>query len=379
METIISFVRIFEYIYVGTKVIENRLGEKHTFLRRYFYAMASATLSEERKQAHAFLASRGIEVDVGAFERDGCCVIRNFASVEECDGMRAAMEILISGWDPNEIHTFRTDEKQEACQGSSDYFLDSANQIGFFLEPAATDEESEKLKSGITKHEGLNKVGHGLHMRDPTFKQYSQSSKVAALVHALGWVDPVLPQSMYLFKQPRIGGEVTSHQDSTFLFTEPRQSCLGLWLALEKADTKNGCVWGRPGSHTEPVRRAFCRNPEWFTEGKRDVPQMIFRTLDSDSIEQSCPWEGKMPEGEDQEDAVKKAGFVPLTCEKGDLVLIHGQVDHLSLANTSGASRHTFQLHLVEGPRQGVQWCKRNWMQYPPGETFPELNMKYNH
>ena len=62
---------------------------------------------------------------------------------------------------------------------------------------------------------------------------------------------------MYSFKQPRIGGEVTSHQDSTFLFTEPRQTCLGLWLALEKATEENGCVWGRPGSHNEPVRRRF--------------------------------------------------------------------------------------------------------------------------
>ena len=44
------------------------------------------------------------------------------------------------------------------------------------------------------------------------------------------------------------------------------------------------------------------------------------------------------------------AGFVPLECGKGDLVLIHGAVDHLSLPNTSGLSRHTFQLHMVEGP-----------------------------
>ena len=85
-----------------------------------------------------------------------------------------------------------------------------------------------------------------------------------------------------------------------------------------------------------------------------------------------------MPEGEDQEEAVKAAGFVPLICEKGDLVLIHGQVDHLSLANSSGKSRHTFQLHLVEGPTQGVKWSDRNWMQYPPGESFPSLNLEYN-
>ena len=37
---------------------------------------------------------------------------------------------------------------------------------------------------------------------------------------------------MYIFKQPRIGGEVVCHQDSTFLYTEP-ESAIGFWLAIE--------------------------------------------------------------------------------------------------------------------------------------------------
>ena len=32
-------------------------------------------------------------------------------------------------------------------------------------------------------------------------------------------------------------------QDSTFLFTEPHQTCLGLWLALDDATLENGCLW----------------------------------------------------------------------------------------------------------------------------------------
>jgi ectoine hydroxylase-related dioxygenase (phytanoyl-CoA dioxygenase family) len=36
----------------------------------------------------------------------------------------------------------------------------------------------------------------------------------------------------------------------------------------------------------------------------------------------------------------------------GDLFVIHGSLDHLSLPNTSPTSRHTFQLHLIEGPTQ---------------------------
>ena len=36
---------------------------------------------------------------------------------------------------------------------------------------------------------------------------------------ALGVADPLLLQSMYIFKQPHIGGEVLCHQDATYLYT----------------------------------------------------------------------------------------------------------------------------------------------------------------
>ena len=52
---------------------------------------------------------------------------------------------------------------------------------------------------------------------------------------------------------------MTSHQDGTFLYTRPRQTVVGLWLALHDAHTGNGCLWARPGSHREPLRRRFVR------------------------------------------------------------------------------------------------------------------------
>ena len=328
---------------------------------------------------------------IDEFDKNGCAIVKNFASASECDDMRNEMSKLIDGWDPKSVTTFRTDEKQELAQGSSDYFLDSANRIHFFCEPGVVDEETGDMKPGVSKREVLNKVGHGLHVANPVFMKYAKSQKVAALARVLGWQSPVLPQSMYIFKQPKIGGEVTSHQDSTFLFTEPRQTCLGLWLALEDATEENGCVWGRPGSHKEPLRRHFKRNKEWFEQGKRDVAQMVFENL-VDVETSNCPWEGGMPGNKNgtgtddkitdndkneewQKECVRKAGFVPLSCKKGDLVLIHGSVDHLSLANISLKSRHTFQLHLIDGPKAGIKWSEANWLQYPDGEDFPSLDL----
>ena len=45
-----------------------------------------------------------------------------------------------------------------------------------------------------------------------------------------------------------VGGEVVPHQDSTFLWTEPQPSVVGLWLALEDATTENGAYLPRPSA-----------------------------------------------------------------------------------------------------------------------------------
>ena len=59
-------------------------------------------------------------------------------------------------------------------------------------------------------------------------------------------------------QQPKIGGEVRPHQDSTFLYTDP-PSVVGLWWALEDATRTNGCLWVAPGSHAKGVARRFLR------------------------------------------------------------------------------------------------------------------------
>ncbi len=222
---------------------------------------------------------------------------------------------------------------------------------------------------------------------------------------------------MYIFKQAYVGAEVTSHQDSTFLYTTPKQSCLGLWLALDDATLTNGCLWVRPKSHKEKVRRIFQRNVEYFGEdsircrsnvakGDLTKTQMVFT---NEVASTPIPWDGKIPGGssssnnnnsssndndnnndnkeddDDDEEEKRKmsslpwdslfdAGFVPIECKAGDLLVFPGELDHLSLPNYSEHQRHTFQLHLVEGEGAGVKWSEMNWLQYPPGVPFLSLN-----
>lgn len=313
------------------------------------------------------------------FDQQGFLHVRAFASKDEVESMLGRMNKLVKGWTPGEekLSAFRTDEKQETCQGSNDYFLDSADRIHFFAEPGAVDKDGVLMK-GVSKDRSLNKVGHGLHIADDVFHEYSHSEKVRKLVKRLGWIDPVLPQSMYIFKQPGIGGEVTSHQDSTFLFTTPRQTCLGLWLALHDATLENGCLWVRPGSHRESLRRQFVRNPNHFEKKDIDAAQMMFENrADSDEAGKAGAWEGKLPEGSwpPPSEGLRKVGFVPVECKAGDLVCFPGTLDHLSLPNVSKKPRHTYQLHLIEGPGAGVTWSPRNWLQTGKGKTFASLKL----
>lgn len=101
----------------------------------------------------------GVDVDVEAFHRDGVGLVKGFASPKECRDMRARMEELIQQWNPDdEITSFRTDQKQEDAQGSSDRFLDSADRCEFFMEPWAVDPATGGLRADVTKASAINKV-----------------------------------------------------------------------------------------------------------------------------------------------------------------------------------------------------------------------------
>ena len=304
---------------------------------------------------------------------------------QEVAALKQQMADMVEDWDPSEeTRSFSTNVEANQKQGSDDYFLESASRVHFFAEPTALDQDNRLLPQ-YTKLAALNKAGHGLHRVVPgAFYDYTVSSKVRRLVRDLGWHDPVVPQSMYICKNARIGGTVHSHQDSTFLYTTPRQSCLGLWLALDDATLQNGCLWIRPQSHHEPVRRQFRRNPQHFTTrvieersnvglGDTDAPKMVFDENNNNGA--AVEWEGALPKGSEPPcQGLLDAGFIPVECRAGDLLAFNGTLDHLSLPNLSDRQRHTFQLHMVEGPRAGVEWSKYNWLQYPSHLNFLRLN-----
>uniref|UniRef100_A0A6U2GWQ1 Fe2OG dioxygenase domain-containing protein n=1 Tax=Hemiselmis andersenii TaxID=464988 RepID=A0A6U2GWQ1_HEMAN len=285
------------------------------------------------------------------FDREGFLVVEGALDKKTCQDMMTRVGELISAWQPEHLSVFST--KQEMRQ-TDEYFLESSDKIHFFLE-----EKALAADGSFTTDKALclNKVGHGLHEQDPLFRSVTQRPEIAQAVSALGYISPDLVQSMYIFKQPHIGGEVVTHQDSTFLYTDP-PSCLGLWFALEDATLENGCLWAIPGSHKGGISEVFHRNPD-YPQG----PLCTFRAV------------GEGATGGDVGE------LVPLPVKQGDLVMIHGAVHHMSKENTSSKSRHTFQVHLVEdtsGTRVGIDgvphvWPSDNWLQYPKSKPFPKF------
>src|ERR1044071_2458100 len=265
------------------------------------------------------------------YHETGFLVLEGFADESACDELRARAEELVHNFDPREvISVFSTHARNRL---TDDYFLTSGDKIRFFFEENAFNNDGT-LK--YEKEKSINKIGHALHDLDPVFDRFSRDRKVKELAAALGFEDALLLQSMYIFKQPNIGGEVTCHQDSTFLYTEPID-IVGLWFALEDATIENGCLWAIPGGHRRGLKSRWVRS--------RDGG-MQFEIYDKE------PW----PENE----------LVPLEVKKGSLILLHGLLPHRSFENRSPHSRHAYTLHLIHA---NAHYPSDNWLQR--GKAMP--------
>lgn len=262
-----------------------------------------------------------------AFARDGFLVLPRFVDEAACDALMQRAGEIVRAFRPESYSIFTT---REQVRRSDEYFLESGDQIRCFFEEDAFGQDGALARP---IEQAINKIGHALHDLDPVFSRFSRAPALAALATELGLPRALLLQSMYIFKQPFIGGEVTSHQDHTFLWTDP-PSATGFWFALEDATLENGCLWALPGGHREPPRRRFHRRAEGGTG---------YELLDP------------RPLPED--------GMVPLPAPKGTCIVLHGLLPHRSGANHSPRSRQAYTLHAIDA---AATYHPDNWLRRGP-------------
>jgi phytanoyl-CoA hydroxylase len=262
---------------------------------------------------------------VEAFADAGVLVLRDFVARAACARLQQRARELVAVFDPAEVRSVFSTTKQ--AHHTDRYFMESGDKIRFFLEDDAFDAQG-RLR--LSKENSLNKMGHAMHDLDPVFDAFSRTPELAALAASIGFRDPVILQSMYIFKPPRIGGEVACHQDSTYIRTEP-ESCVGFWFALEDATLENGCMQFIPGGHRQPLKKRHYRGADG---------RLVTETLDD------TPW----PEGQ----------RVPVEASAGTLVVFDGRMPHLSEANRSTKSRHAYTLHVID---RACHYPADNWLQ----------------
>jgi phytanoyl-CoA hydroxylase len=265
---------------------------------------------------------------VRRYQEQGYVVLPGFKTAADVAALRERALAIVDAFDPGARRSIFSTTDQ--ARGTGDDFLASAEGIHCFFEEEAFDQHGELRQA---KALSINKIGHAMHDLDPVFEAFSRGPRMAALARDLGLADAKLWQSMYIFKQPGIGGEVKWHQDATFFDTTPC-TVTAFWFALEDATRDNGCLWVEPGGHRGPrgrLRERFVR------EGS----QVRMETLDT------TPW---------PDDAVA----VPVEVQAGTLVCFHGLLPHYSAPNRSAHSRHAYTLHATDG---SSVYSPANWLQ----------------
>ncbi len=262
---------------------------------------------------------------VRQYQNQGYIVLDELFDLDEINKVKMQADKIINEWSEESAdHIFTTEDNDRSGNA---FFLESAEKIRCFFEEEAFNEQGELYQERALC---INKIGHALHELDPVFERFSHLPILGEIAEAIGIKSPQIRQSMYIFKQPRIGGVINWHQDASFFYTEP-QSVVTYWFAMEDATLENGCLWVEPAGHKGPLRERFNRS--------EDNTEMVALN--------KKPW------------PTEKSG-IPVEVKAGSLIVFHGYLPHYSACNRSNKSRQAYTLHVTDGC---AEYASENWLQ----------------
>jgi phytanoyl-CoA hydroxylase len=185
---------------------------------------------------------------------------------------------------------------------------------------------------------------HMLHRKLEIHERYLLHPRIVDVVAGLIGPDVLALQTMLFVKGPGSPGQ-GYHQDSFHIITEP-DTLIGAWVALERADEENGCLWVTSGSQHEPV---YPDADESKGHGGdfhlADIEAVSGADDPDESVNDLARIAAKYP-GRER----------PAVVDPGDAVFFGGHVLHRSHANRSATrSRRAFVGHYCNA-RSHVPW-----------------------
>jgi phytanoyl-CoA hydroxylase len=203
--------------------------------------------------------------------------------------------------------------------------------------------EVDELLAHTDAHHGHRQRIHMLHQEQPIHERFLLHPGLLDVVAALIGPDVLALQTMLFVKPPGSEGQ-GYHQDSFHIITEP-DTLIGAWVALDRADTDNGCLWITEGSQHEPI---YPDVDETAGHGGSPLLADIAPVAGADDPEETRNGLTRV--------AAKYSGRErPVVLEAGDAVFFGGRALHRSHANRSALNRRAFVAHYCNA-RSWVPW-----------------------
>src|SRR5579859_2550793 len=197
---------------------------------------------------------------------------------------------------------------------------------------------------------------HMLHRVLEVHERFLLHPRVLDVLQALIGPDVMAMQSMLFLKFP--GGEGQGyHQDSYYIPTVPDSLC-GAWLAVDRADEENGCMWFTPGTQHEPIYPTADRGRANHGDTLADLGTVANVSHTDETVNTLSRVGAKYPGRE-----------VPAIADPGDVVFFGGHILHRSHRNRSkDRFRRSFVGHYANA-RSYTMWG------YGEGDGTPTNNL----
>jgi chlorinating enzyme len=183
---------------------------------------------------------------------------------------------------------------------------------------------------------------HMLHRHFAPAERYLLYPRVLDVLQALIGPDVLALQTMLFLNPPGLGGQGW-HQDAYYITTYP-ETLIGVWVALDRADEANGCLWVTPGSHTEPIYPSPDRHHLYAEESFDDLGQVEHVS----SLDEEANTLTRV--------AKRYPDPIPCVVEPGDVIFFHSHLLHRSYPNrTRDRFRRAFVSHYCNA-RAWVPW-----------------------